>query len=320
MDAVTRVQHAMKKLPVDRVPVGFLKHFDYETDNAVAGQTTWALENRIDFLTIEMDGFMEFASDTPLVTAQDWGKIRPHKKTDPYIAGQYDRACRAVERVAGNCATFYSFFAPYSTIKHTTGNETRVNLLYREDPEAITHAMEVIEEDNRLLMDMLQGIGLTGVAVAFQNAEEWRFTYDEYRELLTPWDKRLLGELRSSYEYVLTHLCSWGNEPNNFEVWKDYDMMCCNWGVHIERDMPLAKGLTWFDSKPSVYGGFDVRPNKLIITGTEKEIKDYTKQIIRETGRTGVMISSDCSLLDNTPDEHIRFVVEATEEYETESA
>lgn len=318
MNAITRVQNAMKKLPVDRVPVGFLKHFTDQTDNTVTAQAQWALDTHIDILTIEMDGFMEFASDTPLLTAEDWGKIKPHKKTDYYMMGQYDRAARIQEKLGDRCAAWYSFFAPYSTIKHTLGGETRVNELYRENPQAMTDAMKVIEEDNFNLIEMIKESGVAGVAVSFQNAEEWRFTPEEYREILTPWDKRLLAALRENFEYVNTHLCSWGNEPNNFHVWQDYDMMCVNWGVHIERDMPLVKGRDYFPSHPAVMGGFDVRPDKLIIKGTEQEIKDYTKQIIRDTGRIGLLIGSDCSLHDDTPDQNIRYVVEAVEEYEAE--
>jgi len=318
MDQKTRTLRALQGLSVDRVPVGFYTHFPDQTDNTVSAQVKWALDTRMDLLCMETDGYMEWAPEQPLLTASDWGRIRPHKKEDHYIAGQVDRAARIAEGLGDKAASFYMIYTPYSTIKHTLGGETRVNELYRENPQAMTDAMKVIEEDNFNLIEMIKESGVAGVAVSFQNAEEWRFTPEEYREILTPWDKRLLAALRENFEYVNTHLCSWGNEPNNFHVWQDYDMMCVNWGVHIERDMPLVKGREYFPSHPAVMGGFDVRPDKLIIKGTEQEIKDYTKQIIRDTGRIGLLIGSDCSLHDDTPDQNIRYVVEAVEEYEAE--
>ena len=316
MDALTRVRNAMKKLPVDRVPAGFLKHFEDQTDNTVTGQAEWALKTGMDILTIELDGYMEFASETPLRTTKDWGSIRPHKKTDHYFVGQYDRTSRIAEKLGTNCASIYSFFSPYSVIKHTVGGEHLVNELYKEDPKAMTEAMKVIEEDNLALIDMIKDSGVTGAAISFQNAEEWRFTSEEYREILTPWDKRLLGAVREGFEYVISHLCSWGNEPNHMDVWKDYDHMCVNWGVHIERDLPtLSAARTYFDSNPSIMGGFDVRPGKLIVTGTEGEIKNYTKALIRGFGTEGFLIGCDCSLQDDTPDQNIQYVIEATKEF-----
>ena len=320
MDAITRVKNAMMAKEVDRVPVGFLKHFPDQSDNTVTGQVQWALGTGMDFLTIGTDGYMEFASDKPLNTAEDWGKIRPHKKEDRYLQGQYDRAARIAEKMGDKCASFYSLFTPYSTIKHTIGGEEKVNEMFRENPTAIVEAMKVIEEDNALLLDMLKGSGILGTAISFQNAEEWRFTPEEYMEWMAPWDQRLIQKANENFDFVISHLCSWGCEPNHVCVWKDYDHMCANWGVHIERNLSLAEGRKYFTKVKSVMGGFDVRPGKLIVTGTEKEIKDYTKQLIEETGRIGLLISSDCSLNDKTPDQNIHYVIEATEEYEIERA
>jgi len=315
MDQKTRTLRAMEGLSVDRVPVGFYTHFPDQTDNTVADQVRWTLDTRMDFICIETDGYMEWPSEAPLLTAADWGRIRPHKKDDHYIAGQVDRAARIAEGLGDKAASFYMIYTPYSTIKHTLGGETRVNELFREDPKSIEHAMAVIEEDNALVIELLRSTGLTGLFMSMQNAERWRFTMDEYRAWMTPWDERLLATGNAAFKHNITHLCSWGCEPNNIELWQNYDYQTVNWGVHIEDDLSLAQGRKFFKPGTTLMGGFDVRPGKLIMTGTEAEIKAFTKAQIAEAGEQGLIISSDCSLQKETPDANIRYVVEATEEY-----
>ena len=316
MDAVTRVRHAMNQEPVDRIPVGFYTHFSDQRDNTVADQVKWALDSRMDYLCIETDGFMEFDWDQPLTSPADWGRIRPHKADDRYIQGQVDRAGRIAEGFGDKCASFYMFYTPYSTIKHTLGGETLVNEFYRADPAAIEHAMAVIDQDNALVMEELKKkTNLTGLFLSIQNAEYWRFSVEEYREKMAPWDKKMMDAASRAFHDNIIHLCSWGNEPNHMEVWKDYDYRTVNWGMHIEVNMSLAESKNFFRKGTTLMGGFDVRPGKLIINGTEQEIKDYTKSLIKEAGDWSYMISGDCSLQKETPIEHIRAIVEATEEY-----
>ena len=315
MNALSRVKHAMRGEAVDRVPVGFYTHFADQRDNTVSDQVSWTLACAMDYICIETDGYMQYPSDTPLATPADWGRIRPHQKTSHYIAGQVDRAKRIADALGERAASFYMIYTPYSTIKHTLGGETLVNEFYRADPASIEHAMRVIEEDNALVIDELRQTGLTGLFVSMQNAERWRFTPEEYREKMTPWDMRVIAHANQAFDDNIIHLCSWGCEPNNIEVWQDYDYKTVNWGVHIEDDLSLSQGRKFFKPGTTIMGGFDVRPEKLIITGTEQEIKSYTKQLIDEAGQTAFMISGDCSLQEETPSEHIRWVVEATQEY-----
>ena len=60
--------------------------------------------------------------------------------------------------------------------------------------------------------------------------------------------------------------------------------------------------------------GFDNRPCGVLYKGNEKEIKDYTKELITSAGKKNLILSCDCSVQKDTPDEHLRWVVEAAEE------
>ncbi|MBR3196107.1 MAG: hypothetical protein IKF50_05345 [Clostridia bacterium] len=315
MNAVERTKNAMKCREVDRVPAGFYTHFPDQEDNTVKDQVRWAKTAAMDYLVIETDGFMDFHWDGPLKTTADWSRIRPHTKDDWYIRGQVDRAARIAEGLGDDCASFYIIYTPYSTIKHTVGGETAVNLMFRSDPAAITHAMQVIEEDNALLMEELSRTGLTGLFLSLQNGEKWRFTVPEYEDWMAPWDCRMLSKAKEVSEYNMIHLCSWGCEPNNIGLWKDMEYETVNWGVHIEEDLPLEKGHAYFGEDRAVMGGFDVRPGKLLQCGTELEIKRFTKALLDKTGERGVLLSGDCSVQKETDEAHMRWVTEACEEY-----
>ena len=315
MQKKERIHNAMNFLPVDRIPTAFYTHFEDQHDNTVADQVQWANECNMDALCVETDGFMKFAWDGPLVTADDWGKIRPHKKDDWYIAGQVDRAKRIADGLKDSAAVFYMIYTPYSTIKHTLGGETRVNELFRANPDAISQAMQVIEQDNLLVIRELRSSGIDGLFISLQNAELWRFTPEEYAEYLTPWDQRLIKAANEAFADNIIHLCSWGCEPNNVQVWHDYDYKVVNWGVNIENDLSLAQGRAYFKPHSTLMGGFDVRPGKVIMTGSEHDIKQQTRHYIDEAGTTGFILGTDCSLQKETPSEHIRWVVEACEEY-----
>ncbi|MBE5758836.1 MAG: hypothetical protein E7332_02235 [Clostridiales bacterium] len=325
MNSKERVLNAMYGKEVDRVPVSWYTHFSDQTDNTVADQLTWLKNTGMDMLCIETDGFMQWdCGNTPINTPEALRAMRPHKKDDWYIEGQIDRAKRIAEG-APDKAISYMIFTPFGTVKHSLNNprqEEEVMELYRADKEAFAHAMAVIEEDNFTVMERLKAeTDIVGIFVSLQNCERDRFSPEEYEEVLTPWDKRLIAKANSLYdtERNIYHMCSWRGVPNNIDIWQKYDYKTVNWAVAIEelkdgRKIGVKEGRDYFKAGSTLMAGFDNRPCGILYTGNEKEIKDYTKEIIRSAGKEKLILCSDCSVQKDTPDEHLRWVVEAAEE------
>ena len=65
----------------------------------------------------------------------------------------------------------------------------------------------------------------------------------------------------------------------------------------------------------TIMGGFDSHPNAFIYSADEQQIKAETKRMLDAIGTKGFILSADCSLEESIPDEKIRCVVEAAEEY-----
>ena len=65
--------------------------------------------------------------------------------------------------------------------------------LIREDPEAMKHACAVVAEDvKHLVRGLMEESRVDGIFFSVQNAEENRFTYEEYRDWVSPSEKAVL--------------------------------------------------------------------------------------------------------------------------------
>lgn len=321
MDSKTRVLNAMHGREVDRVPVSWYTHFPDLTDNTVEAQLKWLNATRMDMLCIETDGFMEWdCARTAINTPEALRAMRPHQKHDWYIEGQVDRAKR-IAAGAPDKAITYMLFTPFSTIKHSLNNprqEEEIMELLRQDRDAVLHAMAVIEEDNALLMERLaKETDLIGVFISLQNCERDRFSKEEYTEFLSPWDKRLIEKANSLFvpEQNVFHMCSWRGIPNNIDIWQKYDCKTVNWAVTVEENLDVEQGRTFFRQGSTLMAGFDNRPCGILYQGSEQEIKAYTMDLIKRAGKQNLILSADCSVQMDTPQEHLRWVVEAAEEY-----
>lgn len=317
MNKKQRIQNAVQGLKVDRVPTSWYTHFPDQRDNTVADQIAWAKAADMDMLCVETDGYMQFdCGNTDLSSPAALRALRPHKASDPYIAGQVDRARRIAEGLHDDAAVTYMLFTPYSTIKHSTGSEWLVRDMLKEDPDAVHHAMQVIEEDNFLLMEQLhKDAGLDGVFISLQNNELDRYTSAEYKQLLAPWDDRMLARAKELFPFTVLHLCAWRGLPNRMEGWQHHRCEVINWACHIETDLALKAGRGFFHPTAALMGGFDNRPCGILHWGNEQQIKAYTHRLLDAAGTQRLILSSDCSVQGDTPVEHLRWVKEACEEY-----
>ena len=317
-----RIQKAIRGEKTDRVPVSWYRHFPDQTDNTVRDQVAWAKETDMDMLCVETDGYMQFdCGHTDLKREDVLASLRPHGPHDPYIEGQVDRAKRIADGLRDGAAVTYMIFTPFSTIKHSTGSETLVMEMLRAWPEAVRHAMEVIEQDNCMLMERLsREAGIDGIFLSLQNNEIDRYTPEEYREILAPWDDREIARAKELFPFTVLHLCAWRGVPNRLEDWRHHRCDIVNWACHIETDMGLKVGRSFFRRGAVLMGGFDNRPCGILHWGNERQIRAYTRRLLEAAGTDQLILSADCSVQGDTPAEHLRWVAEESERFVREQA
>ena len=188
----------MNHLSIDRPPVGFWFHFpeDKKLGQAcVQAHLDYYNHAHVDMAKIMCDGYFDYPN--PLAqqvrVASDWLKLKPLGKDHPFIREQVDRVKAIRDGLKDDgLPVFYNVFAPFSSIRFGTSDELVMAHL-RENPEAVSYALDVIAEDNSTLCElMMTEAGCDGVYYCVQGGEKDRMTGEMYRAYITPSDKSVL--------------------------------------------------------------------------------------------------------------------------------
>lgn len=312
-----RLLHAFNREPVDRVPMAFWYHFSPDEDlgqETVDAHVNLYREAGFDMIKVMCDGYFNYPNPgiADIKTAADWFGLKPMGPDHPYIRKQIERAKGVVNAVKGECCVFYNVFCPMSLMRFGTSEELLMSHL-RENPQAVCHAFEVIGEDVRsLIKGLIEEAGCDGIYYCVQNAEEYRFSAEEYEKLVSPAELKVLEYANSLSENNILHCCGWAGDKNRIEVWKDYPAKAVNWAVYVE-NMSLKEGMEFFGGR-CVLGGFDNRKQGVLYSGTKEEVQAETRRLIEETGSVGVVIGADCTVPVDIDHQRFLWVGEALEQ------
>ncbi|MGI6315804.1 MAG: uroporphyrinogen decarboxylase family protein [Christensenellales bacterium] len=317
MNKRERVLAALHNQPVDCVPAGFWYHFEGEAatgEACVQAHLQYFRDSDLDFIKIMCDGYFPYPLSEELRTPADWYRLQPLTPGHPFIAEQVWRAKRIVEEISNECCVFYNVFAPFSSIRFGAGEE-RVMADLRVDPAAVQYALDVIARSNGLLAEkLITEAGCDGVYYCVQGGEADRFSAETYRQLIAPSDLKVLQHANRFSQNNILHCCGWAGAKNRLSLWKDYPAACVNWAVFVE-EVSLTQGRKLFGGKACL-GGFQTlhQPDGsnlgLIHTGTKEEIQAFTREIIDNYGKTGLLLGGDCTINPGIDVSHLRWVVE----------
>ena len=299
MNKKERVLRAFSNEPVDRVPVSFWYHMPEDMDlqkECVKAHLDYYKTCDIDFLKIMCDGYFDYPNEIAknIQSPEEWYQMKPLGKKHPFIREQVERAKKIVKGLNGECCTFYNVFCPMSYLRFGTSEELLMRHI-RENREAVKYAFSIVAQDAaELSRQLIEEAGCDGIYYCVQNAEKFRFTYEEYRELVTPSDLEVLKIANHYSTNNILHCCGWAGDQNRMEVWQDYPAKAVNWAIYVEK-MDLREGKEFFHGK-CVIGVFDNRPESILVSGCQREIEEETKRLVDQAGKTGVILGADCTL------------------------
>ncbi len=296
MNKRERVTAAFKGLETDYVPVCMWQHVPPEywgDDDCFAQvQAKFLRDTDVDFMKLSGDKYFGWPATVleRIEKAEDLMKIRRLGPNHPYIRGQIERTKKVVKALERECPAIYLIFAPLSYIRLKVGYPKMMQFI-RENPEAMKHACQVVAEDVKLLVQgVIEEAGADGIFYSVQNGEQSRFTYEEYRDWVTPSDKAVLDFANSLSDMNAIHFCAWEEEPNRLSVWEDYRAPVVSWSRYFDiMDIQQAKkhfGCT-------VWGGFDNRPGTFLYTAGRAEIEKEVESMIAQGGKQGYILGSD---------------------------
>ena len=317
MNKKERVLRAFNNQETDKTPVSFWYHMPEDMDldkECVQAHLDYYRTCDVDFLKIMCDGYFDYPNPVAknIASPKEWYNMKPLGAEHPFIREQVERAKSLVKQLNGECCTFYNVFCPMSYLRFGTSEELLMQHI-KEDPEAVKYAFSVIAKDAAELSRLLiEEAGCDGIYYCVQNAEKFRFSYEEYRNLVTPSDLYVLEEANKYSENNILHCCGWAGDENRVEVWQDYPAKAVNWAVYVEH-MNLAEGKQFFGGK-CVIGGFDNRSGGVLLSGTKEQVEQETEKLVAEAGKTGVILGADCTLPRGTDLNRICWVVEKLKE------
>lgn len=317
MDKRERVLNAMNCKPVDHVPVGFWFHYKGEEakgDACIQAHLKYYRSTDLDFLKVMSDGFFAYPFSKEIREAEDWFEVEPLPKDHPYFTEQIKRVKGIVEAIGSERCVFYNVFCPFSTMRSAYPDDMVMEHL-RENPNAVLHALDVVAQDQAYLCEkVITEGGADGVYYPVQGAEIGRFTAEEYKKWISPSDLYVLERANRYSDNNILHCCGWAGAKNNLSYWKDYPAKLVNWAVHVE-GVSLEEGRALFGNRASL-GGFKTlwdakKKEGIIYDGTKEEIQAYTRELILNHGKLGLLLGGDCTVSDEIDWDHIRWVVEA---------
>ena len=314
MNKRERVIAAFKGQETDHVPVCMWQHVPekyWADDNLFAECQLNAYKNTdVDFMKLSGDRYFTWPSPVldRIEKAEDLYRLEPLGPNHPHIRGQIERTKKIVAGLKGECVALYLVFVPLSCLRLKIGYPKMMQLI-RENPDAMKYACKVIAEDQKLLVNgIIREAGADGIFYSVQNGEVDRFTYEEYRDWVTPSDKAVLDYANSISDMNAIHFCAWEGTPNRLSGWEDYHAPVISWSRYM--DIPdIREAKKHFGC--TVWGGFDNRPGTFLYTASREEIEKETANLIQQGGKQGYILGADCSIHDELQEERIRWVAEA---------
>lgn len=317
MNKKERVIRAINGKEVDHVPSCFSLHFASNEAFGEAGiksHLQFFQETNTDICKIMNENLVPYMGD--IKTPDDWKKIKTISLKDDFMVAQIDMIERILDKWEPdtfNVGTLHGTVASsIHPIEAKYGYEPVRKLFcthMRENKTPIIDAYKRITEGMCLLAEKYIQLGLDGVYYAALGGENYYFTDEEFERYIAPLDKMILQTVKNSSGYNILHMCK---DKLNLERYKSYIELSdiVNWGIY-EGNISLEEGRKLFGDDITIMGGLQNRAG-VLVDGSDKEIEQEVKSIIKTFGDRKFILGADCTLPTEISYKRVRVAVDAT--------
>ena len=322
MTKFERVQAALRRQPTDRPPYAFWRHFpDVDRNAAALSQSTLRFHERYqsDFLkvtptggyAVEDWGCVESDEVRPdghrscarhAVTApDDWKKIRPVRMESTAWASHLETIIRCVVDRRANCSTVPTVFSPLSLARKLSGD--RLNYDLKENPQAVTDALEAITETILAFAEACFREGTEGFFYSIQAASTDLHTVEEYRRFGEPYDRRILEAVQARSKLTILHA---HGDHLMFDRLATLPAHAWNWddrraGPSLREAAARVPG--------AVVGGLDQWAT--LRDGSAEDAQAQVRDAIEQTSGLGLIVGGGCVLPSGVSDATLVSVIRA---------
>lgn len=316
-----RVIAAIKGEAVDKVPSSFSLHFPKDVafgDAAVEAHLKFFEESDTDILKIMNENLVPYMGE--INQGSDYHMVREMTMEDDFMKDQTELVKKILARCDKDAFTLGTLHGITASSIHPlekmdpnyTYDEVREKLcrLLHEDKDTVLAGMQRIANVMCDLARTYIELGVDGVYYAALGGETRFFTDEEFEQWIKPFDLQIMKAIKDAGGYCFLHICKDGL---NMDRYKDYGPYAdvVNWGVY-EAPFSLEEGRKMFAGK-TIMGGL---PNRhgVLVDGPAEAVKEETRKVIREFGKTGFILGADCTLATEQDMNLLRAAVEAARE------
>ncbi len=307
MTKLERIQAALKRQPTDRPPYAFWRHFpDVDRSAAALAQSTLRFHERYgsDFLkvtptggyAVEDWGCVEGSEVMPdghrpcarhaVNSPEDWKKIRPVAMESTAWAGHIETLIRCVVDKRTDCPTLPTVFSPLSLARKLSGD--RLNYDLKENPQAVTDALEAITATILSFMEACLREGAQGIFYSVQAASTSFHSEEEYARFGEPYDRRILDAVRPRALLTILHC-----HGENLMFDRLAALPADAWNWDDRRSGPSLK-----DGKARVPGAVigGLSQWTTLKDGTAEEVKAEADDALAQCRGAGLILGTGCVL------------------------
>lgn len=310
-----RVQAAIKKQDVDRIPVNVWYHApDYDQDPIKLAELHVALTHKYDYDFIKMMPFGNYVAVdfglscdyfcTPLkaVKEREWGVKTPEEWYDlkplPAVYGSYGKTLQIAQYIvkflgSESVPAIQTIFNPLSIARKICGPRTIEDL--RNNPKALKAGLEAITETQKNFIKANIEAGVSGFFFANQCSNSDFCTREEYAEFGTKYDEEMLSAITDDAWFNVAHI---HGDHTYFDIMAGFDKLnVINWHDRWS-DVSTADGRKKTDK--CILGG--INEKDVFHAASAEQVIEHIGEYVAVAGKKGTMIGPGCVAHPDSPE------------------
>lgn len=291
------------------VPAAFFLHFDPEFHEERA-----AIDKHLDFFRYTNMDFIKIQYEQRQPNATFFQSINDWKRVPLYPIEFHDSTLHIVRELAkeskNEALVIMTLYSPFMWTKRISGESTLEKHL-KENPEAVKKGLEIMTENTINLARGCMRAGIDGFYASSQGGESFRFKGTNiFEEYIKPTDLAVWDEIKACNLNIL-HICDIHGAYKDYSPFIEYPGHIVNCSLNLDgRTITLKEAYTMF-GRPFM-GGMD--RNGVIGTGGHEEIRKSVREIL-EDAPDKFILGADCTMVSNTPWDHLKTAIETAHQF-----
>ncbi len=320
-----RIHAALRREPVDHVPVALWRHFPND-DQRAEGLANRVVEfqRQYDFDLVKVTPTSGYPAEMygatfrdgqnregtrayvtrPVNTVDDWDKIVPLDEKNPVFERETQALRLIRQQVGDDVPILQTIFGPLNSAHNIAGDRLMQDL--RDYPDRVSAALRSVADTTARFAIASLRAGATAIFFATQMATPKYLSQADFRKFSEPYDLSVIEAFRSKADFTLLHI---HGLDIYFDLLDHWLVQAINW--HDRRTSPsLKEARAGFGG--ALVGGLDEW--NVLAAKSPDDVRAQARDAIAQTGGRGFVLGAGCVIPIDTPEENIRAAIDVARE------